>query len=195
MESARYIAFEGTRRLAAGALAEVVTAAKPAVARRRAPTLIFDAVTAEQVEIDFRGTLGAVLARLTPATPEPDPEPDPEPARGRGRPKLGVTAREVTLLPRHWEWLSTQPGGASAALRRLVEAARKATEGRDRVRMHREALYRFTVVMAGDAPGFEEATRALFAGDHARFEQHTARWPEDVRTHALEMATRAFEAS
>lgn len=199
----RYIAFEGSRRIAEGSLVEVVTAARPAVARRRATTLIFDAETAEQVEIDFRGSLDAVLARLATAVAPGDHDGAPAPevaqaegeaVRGRGRPRLGVVAREVTLLPRHWEWLHRQPGGASAALRRLVDAARKAHDGQDRVRRHREAVYRFTQAMAGDAPGFEEATRALFAGDRARFEQHTAAWPPDVRSHALAMATRAFEA-
>jgi hypothetical protein len=192
MESRQFVAFEGTERLAHGPLVEVVTAARAAAARGLAPVLIFDAVTGEPIEVDLRGALSTVLARLSARYPAPEPEPDTP--RGRGRPRLGVIAREVTLLPRHWEWLTGQPGGASAALRRLVDAARKASEPADRVRRDREALYRFASVMAGDAPGFEEASRALFAGDRARFEQHTAGWPADVRSQALAMAGSAFEA-
>jgi hypothetical protein len=94
----------------------------------------------------------------------------------------------VTLLPRHWEWLAAQPGGASVALRKLVEEARRANAGADRVRRAREAAYHFTHALAGDLPGFEEATRALFAGDRARFERHAASWPADVREHAVRLA-------
>ena len=117
------------------------------------------------------------------------PEP---PARGRGRPKLGVTAREVTLLPRHWDWLAAQPGGASVALRKLVEDARRVSTNGDRRRVAQEAAYRFMQALAGDLPGYEEATRALFAGDFARFEEHTAHWPDDVREHAGLLAADAL---
>lgn len=113
--------------------------------------------------------------------------------RGPGRPKLGVVAREVTLLPRHWEWLNGQPGGASVALRKLVDEARRANDGKDRVRQAREAAYRFMSVMAGNERGFEEATRALFAGDRERFEEFVASWPADVRDHAKRLAAAAFE--
>jgi hypothetical protein len=115
------------------------------------------------------------------------------PPRRRGRPSLGVVAREVTLLPRHWEWLSSQPGGASVALRKLVEDARRANEGRDRVRLARESAYRFMMAMAGNEPGYEEALRALFSGEYGRLEGLTAGWPEDVRAHALRLAARARE--
>ena len=108
------------------------------------------------------------------------------------RPKLGVIAREVTLLPRHWEWLSSQPGGASVALRKLVEEARRANAGRDRIRQAQEAAYRFVSVLAGNLPGFEEACRALFAGDAARFDSLVQGWPAGVRNHAQRLAARAF---
>ncbi len=111
---------------------------------------------------------------------------------GAGRPRLGVVAREVTLLPRHWQWLSSQPGGASVALRKLVDEARLANIGKDRVRQSQEAAYRFMSAMAGDAPGFEEAARALFAGDEHRFEQCISVWPEDVRDHAKRLAKDAL---
>ncbi|ANN68459.1 DUF2239 family protein [Bordetella bronchialis] len=106
--------------------------------------------------------------------------------RGRGRPRLGVIAREVTLLPRHWEWLNAQPGGASVALRKLVEAGMRDRGSRERAR--REAAYRFMSAMAGDMPGFEEATRALFAADTHAMAGHMAAWPDDIREHALRLA-------
>jgi hypothetical protein len=178
-----YIAFEGTRRIAAGELSEVAVRTKRVIDRgERAPVVIFDDASSQVVEIDFRGTPAEVVERL---------EPKAEAPRGPGRPKLGVVAREVTLLPRHWEWLNLQPGGASVALRKLVEHARKSNEGRDRVRVARESAYRFMSAMAGNEPGFEEATRALFAGDRAKFEEHVRRWPADVREHAKKLAAAA----
>ncbi|MDT8324349.1 MAG: DUF2239 family protein [Bacteroidota bacterium] len=113
--------------------------------------------------------------------------------RGPGRPKLGVVSREVTLLPRHWEWLSTQPGGASVTLRKLVETARKANSGKDRIRRAQEITYRFMNAVGGDLPGYEEALRALYAPDAARFASLVADWPKDVREHVLRFAREAFE--
>jgi hypothetical protein len=106
--------------------------------------------------------------------------------RGRGRPRLGVVAREVTLLPRHWEWLNAQPGGASVALRKLVEAGMRDRGAQERAM--REAAYRFMSALAGDMPGFEEATRALFAGDAPGMAERMAPWPADIREHALRLA-------
>lgn len=123
--------------------------------------------------------------RLRKTTPIPAETPE---RRGRGRPKLGVVSREVTLLPRHWEWLAAQPGGASVALRKLVEQARRDNADKDRSRRASERAYHFISAMGGDFPGFEEATRALFAGDLAGFAERTAVWPEDVRDHALRLA-------
>jgi hypothetical protein len=180
-----FIAFEGSRRIAAGELAEVALKTKRVIDRgERAPVLVFDDASSRVVEIDFRGTPRDVLNRL---------QPKPEPPRGPGRPKLGVVAREVTLLPRHWEWLNAQPGGASVALRKLVEHARKANEEQDRVRVARESAYRFISAMAGNEPGFEEASRALFAGDRSRFEEHSRRWPADIREHARKLAKAGTE--
>ncbi|HTM70342.1 MAG TPA: DUF2239 family protein, partial [Luteimonas sp.] len=112
--------------------------------------------------------------------------------RGRGRPKLGVVAREVTLLPRHWTWLNAQPGGASVALRKLVEAARRGNGDGDRRRAGQEAVYRFMHAIAGDQPGFEAAARALFAGDLGKLEDAIADWPHDIREHATMLAARAL---
>src|SRR5579863_6549713 len=108
--------------------------------------------------------------------------------RGRGRPKLGVVAREVTLLPRHWDWLASQPGGASVALRKLVEEARRANGDRDRHRAARDAAYHFMSAMAGNFNGFEEASRALFADDRGRFGELIAAWPDDIRDHIVALA-------
>jgi hypothetical protein len=103
-----------------------------------------------------------------------------------------VVAREVTLLPRHWDWLAQQPGGASVALRKLVDAARRTGEDGQQRRQAQEAAYRFMSAMAGDKPHYEDAIRALFANDPARFEKLIAAWPADVRVHALVLAERAF---
>ncbi|AFK62001.1 hypothetical protein TKWG_07975 [Advenella kashmirensis WT001] len=111
--------------------------------------------------------------------------------RRRGRPKLGVISREVTLLPRHWEWLAAQPGGASVALRKLVESARLSNTDRDSRRKAQERAYHFMLALGGDLPGYEEATRALFADDAEALKTHIAGWPNDVRTHALKLATDA----
>ena len=164
-------AFEDGRRLAAGPFAEVSSAVRPAVEAGRA-VLICDDETGGVVDLDLRP--GGASA----------------PARGPGRPKLGVAAREVTLLPRHWDWLARQPGGASATLRRLVETARREADGPRR--QAQDAAYRFATVMAGNAPGYEEAMRALFAADRGRFETLVAAWPADVAEHATRLAAGAF---
>ena len=190
-----YIAFEGDRRIAAGDLREVARAAKEVLARRKdAAILVFDGVTSGPIDIDFRGSVADVQARLPEIAGAPVTVEDAAPSapRGPGRPKLGVVAREVTLLPRHWDWLAQQPGGASVALRKLVEAARRSGEDGDRVRRAQEAAYRFMSAMAGDKPHYEDAIRALFANDPARFEKLIAAWPADVRVHALTLAERAF---
>ena len=192
-----YIAFEGDRCIARGDLREVARAAKDALDRRSdAPVLVFDGRSSGAVELDLRGTIDDVLARL-PAQdmpPAADPaEPNPALSRGPGRPRLGVVAREITLLPRHWEWLGQQSGGASVAIRKLVEDARRNGDDKQRVREGQEAAYRFMSVIAGNKPHYEDAIRALFAPDPARFEKLIAGWPQDVRDHVLRLAERAFQ--
>ncbi|TFI58698.1 DUF2239 family protein [Sphingomonas parva] len=171
-------AFVGTDLLARGPLAEVALAVAAAEAGGARP-LTFSDDTGRVVDLDLRGSEEEIVARLA----GPDAAPV---SRTRGRPKLGVVAREVTLLPRHWEWLNAQPGGASQALRRLVEEARKG--GAADPRQARERAYRFMSAMAGDLPGFEEATRALFAGDVESFRARMAEWPKDVAAYAEELA-------
>ena len=184
------IAFEGDTCIAAGELSCVALSAKKAVARQRhEPILIFDASSSETIELDLRGSREEVLQRL----PAPPPSA-PEPARGPGRPKLGVVAREVTLLPRHWNWLASQPGGASVALRKLVEHASRANASKDRIRVSQNAGYRFMSVMAGDRVGFEDAARALFAGDIATFRRLLSAWPTDIANHLKTLAAEAMPA-
>src|SRR4029079_4156101 len=103
-----------------------------------APANLFD--------LNLSGTERETLPPLPQPASSPDVETDETAAaepRGRGRPRLGVVAREGTLLPRHWEWLGTQPGGASVVLRKLVEEARRANGDADRTRAARDAAYRF----------------------------------------------------
>ena len=180
-----HVVFDGDRRIAAGSKLDVAIAALARLARSpEASLLIFDP-EGRQVDFDLRGGPSDLAARLGEGEAAP---------RGRGRPKLGVTAREVTLLPRHWEWLAAQPGGASVALRKLVEAARRESEGPDRRRAARDAAYRFASVMAGDRPGFEAMSRALFAGDAAGFGERIETWPADIRDHLRRLVAEAFMA-
>jgi len=182
----------GHQRLVSGPLAEVALAVlKASQSAAAEPIVIFDDANGRPIDLDLRGTERDIVARLPqPASNSETPADDlsaPEP-RGRGRPKLGVVAREVTLLPRHWEWLGAQPGGASVALRKLVEEARRTSGDRDRGRAARDAAYHFMSVMAGNLPGFEEASRALFADDRRRFVQLIAGWPGDIRDHVVKLA-------
>ena len=191
----------GTRRVASGSPSRVAVAVKGMIdAGERESVLVFDDA-GRVVDMDVRGTNADVLARLgldaSQAAGQSDgsdgsPYRESLTPRGRGRPKLGVVAREVTLLPRHWDWLAKQPGGASAAVRRLVDAARQSSVEKDRLREAKESAYRFMSAMAGNEPGFEEATRALFARDEARFTELTRAWPGDVRDHARALAAKAF---
>jgi uncharacterized protein len=189
-------AFNGTKLIASGSLRQVALKAKEVLDRAsHAQVLIFDDLTSELIELDFRGTPAQVAKRLEKIAGDSEVTEPPLPeagGRGPGRPKLGVVAREVTLLPRHWEWLAAQPGGASVALRKLVEHARKANRDQDQLRRAQEATYRFVSAMAGNEPGFEEAIRVLFGGQETRFYSIVAPWPSDVRDHAKRLAAAAF---
>jgi len=194
-------AFAGSERIASGSPGDVAAACKALLdAGETRPVLIFDDATAHPVEMDFRGTPDEMERRLSErevgmgGSPDGVPKEDEAARRTPGRPKLGVVGREVTLLPRHWQWLNAQPGGASVALRKLVEQARRANEGKDRVRRSREVAYRFMSAVAGNEPGYEEAVRSLFAGDRARFEANTATWPGSVRDYALQLGAEGLGA-
>ncbi len=188
-------AFEGFQQITQGPLVGVALAVAIALsANPSASILIFDDETGRVIDLDLRGTHSEIVARLGPTSDQPPCSQDDgggkerSANRGRGRPRLGVVAREVTLLPRHWQWLATQRGGASAALRRLVDEARRADAGRTHARTSQERAYRFVAALAGNLAGFEEAGRALFAGERQRFEHHTASWPPDVRSYAQRLA-------
>lgn len=215
----RCIAFDGSRCIARGEIRDVVREVKAFADENPNPSiLVFDEETARIVEVDFRGSAEQVLSRVerqltagetSPPTPDMQkahtmnfgitkkatqeaPEDMQKAQRGPGRPKLGVVSREVTLLPRHWEWLASQPGSASVTLRKLVDEARKRNGEKDRIRRAQEITYRFMNAMAGDFPGFEEALRALYAADRERFASMTAPWPEDVRDFTMRLAADAF---
>ncbi len=187
------IAFQGDVCIASGDLACVALAAQKAAKRHQhEPILIFDAATSEPIEIDLRDA-GAPRVSRHPAA-GPASQSTLETPRGPGRPKLGVVAHEVTLLPRHWDWLASQPGGASVALRKLVEHAMRANAGKDRIRASQNAAYRFMSVMAGNRVRFEDAARALFAGDAATFQRLVQAWPKDIRDHVSKLAGEALRA-
>ena len=183
-------AFLRHRLLIAGPLIEVALAVKTAVETDPSGSvLVFDDATGRVVDLDLRGSKADIIERLSrPRRGETQESPkDADEPRGRGRPKLGVVSREVTLLPRQWEWLATQPNGASATLRRLVDEARRNSGPQRKRRAAQEAAYRFMHGIAGDFAGYEEATRALFADDRPGLEQCVADWPEDIRMHVLRL--------
>ena len=174
-----FTAFVGDRLIARGTLAEVASASHAFASDQPS---VFEDATGRAVDLDLRGTADDAVARLSPLTSASKP--------ARGRPKLGVTAREVTLLPRHWDWLATQPGGASAALRRLVEEARRHSGSADATRQAHEAAYGVMTAMAGNLPSYEEAARALFAGDRNRLAEVTSAWPLDLAAYISELASK-----
>ncbi len=188
-------AFASSRRIAFGSLSEVAMDVKSALDAGESETvLVFDDRTGAPIDLDLRGNAQAIRQRYPPVdNGANDDVVAPTPKRGPGRPKLGVTSREVTLLPRHWDWLAAQPGGASVALRKLVEQARREHAGRDRQLQARESVYRFMAAIAGNAVGFEEATRSLFASDRVAFERCIETWPVDVRDHLMRLAAPAFD--
>lgn len=191
-------AFAGAQRIASGTLIDVALAIKAMEAGLQSPPLTFDDVSGAVIDLDLRGTTAEIVTRLTEhgevgaLATKTRGELAGAPTRSRGRPKLGVVAREVTLLPRHWEWLSRQSGGASQALRRLVDEARRNDGGQTDHKAAHERTYRFLSALAGDLSGYEEAIRALFAGEDQTFAERMATWPPDIRDHALVLAQSDF---
>lgn len=182
-----YTAFQNNKRVAKGPLEEIALKLKKKYEEDETSTfLIFDDQSGRTLEfLDFSGTNEQVLQRIQVYLPREESK-----SSGPGRPKLGVVAREVSLLPRHWEWLAQQPGGASVTLRKLVEE--KAKSGLSSPREAIDATYRFLSVAAGDLPGYEEALRALYKKDGKRFAALINDWPKDLREHAQAMAVKAF---
>lgn len=190
--STTFTLFCGHKRIASGTRRDVTCAALPYAAGTHGILLAFSDEDGRQTELDLRAhadpSIPPHTAQMASGTAETDTAPPAKP--GRGRPKLGVVAREVTLLPRHWQWLSEQPGGASVALRKLIDLARKQDDGgANRRRKDQEATYRFLTAMAGNLPDYEEVIRALFAADIATYASRMAHWPPDVRNYACQLAT------
>ena len=157
-------AFLNNELIARGAEADVAEVLRTLPAPERASDLlVFDDESGRQIDLDLR-----------PA----------EPPR-RGRPALGVVAREVTLLPRHWDWLAAQRGGASAAIRRLVDEARATGPTQ---RQAYDAAYRFLSAIAGDFGGFEDAVREIYLGNRVGYDHFTHEWPPAIRDHGRTLA-------
>ncbi|MBN1687266.1 MAG: DUF2239 family protein [Spirochaetales bacterium] len=169
----QYSVFASFQRLANGSIDEAVRAAREHLDRNpEVPVLIFNNETGKQEDFDLSGSVEDAVARAVP-----------RPKQGRGRPKLGVDCGEICLLPRHWAWLEAQPRSASATIRRLIDVARKSAGKQDRVRERIAVTDRFLWGMAGNLPGYEEASRALYAQNWADFSELTSAWPEDIRSH------------
>lgn len=186
-----YTAFHASKVVASGKLSHVAVVLHGLLQRNQeAIPLILDDETGRQAELDLRGSDAEVTARYVdePLAHEPA-KAEEQPAKpGRGRPRLGVMAREVTLLPEHWDWLASQPGGTSVALRKLVHDAKRVSTERDQRRHAQERCYNAMVALAGNLPGFEEASRALFAGELERLAGIAEAWPPDVRDYVLALA-------
>lgn len=190
---ATFTAFSGPRRLAAGPIADVALATKAWLDGGGEPVLVFDDQTGQQLDLDLRGTPAEALARLE-EHPWLRAQQEKDARRpGPGRPKLGVISREVSLLPRHWDWLNEQSGGASATLRKLVEERMKASQGRDRARKAHEAAAKFAWTMGGNLPQYEEVARAMGRREADRCDALTADWPADIRDHLRMLLQRAAE--
>jgi hypothetical protein len=170
------VAFDGAQRIATGSRAEIAQKVSTYLrAKPQAQPLFFDTETGRQTDLDWR----------SPLAEAPKAKPAPRLRAGKGRPKLGVVAKEVTLLPRHWDWLARQPGGASVTLRKLIERASKDPAPAEKQRARAEAAYHFMHAVAGNLPGFEEASRQLFAGNIWGLSATIAKWPGDIADQVL----------
>lgn len=183
-----YTAFEDFKILAQGNLETVALAIKHRLKeQKQASVLIFSDITGRQIDLDLSGTEKQVLDRLKIYSAQ-----DSTPNSGAGRPKLGVFPREISLMPRHWEWLINQDGGASAVIRNLIdERIRKASV--DKVKAGQEKTYRFLSSLAGNLPQFEEVSRFLFRKDKKRFNELISTWPKDIVKHANLLSKDVFE--
>ncbi|WP_410209803.1 DUF2239 family protein [Aquirhabdus sp.] len=187
VEQSSYTVFNHQRRIATGALTQIASQVQQVITTDpQAQILAFADDTGIQTDVNWFEIQKPLELHATIQ------EPEEEQPRKAGRPKLGVVAREITLLPRHWEWLNQQSGGASVALRKLVEEARRENEGKDRIKRAQEATYRVMTAIAGNEAGFEEALRALYAGNRVQFEQIVQTWPVDIQTYLNQLAVNVF---
>ncbi|MDO9181477.1 MAG: DUF2239 family protein [Bacteriovorax sp.] len=185
-----YTAFDGNKLLFQGPLSDIVLKIKKRLGKaENSSILIFSDSTGKTMDFNFQGNERDVQRRLEVYVTEEVPKDN----SGPGRPKLGVISREVSLLPRHWEWLATQSGGASSTLRTLVEEAKKKLTNGNQIKQAQERTYKFISAIAGDFEGYEEALRALYKRDENNFLIQIQGWPNDVKNHAIEMATPAFD--
>lgn len=181
-------AFFGTQKIARGNIVDVIPAVKAFFEKSgENPVLLFDNTTSAPIEIDFRGSTEEILSNISSVSEDSEKKP-----LNPGRPKLGVISREISLLPRHWEWLSLQQKGASATIRTLVEEAKKKTAPQDEIQKAQNSLHTFMTAIAGNMPGYEEALRALYSGEKKRFSEVISAWTKDVREHTEELAKKAF---
>lgn len=178
--------FDGYQRIYQGNLQGLIQQVSPS--NPHTSLLIFNDVTGKTLDINFHGSMDQIYDAVIQTYPELVPK-----SKTRGRPKLGVVAKEITLLPRHWEWLAEQRGGASATLRRLIDQARKATSQEFQQRKMHERTYQFLHTIAGDLPNYEECLRALFANDLTTFKKHLANWPKDIQIYAEQLTTQLYD--
>ncbi|MBC7539648.1 MAG: DUF2239 family protein [Bacteriovorax sp.] len=184
-----YTAFDGHKLFGQGDLSEIVIKIKKQLGKSdNASIIIFSDNTGKVFDFNFQGTLSDVKKRLDMYIQTEVPEVN----AGAGRPKLGVISREISLLPQHWEWLATQPGGSSSTLRKLVDEAKKKTSGGPSIKQTQEIVHRFASAMAGDFEGFEEALRALYRKDKGLFHAQMKNWPEDIRDYIIELSKPVF---
>lgn len=185
-----YTVFDKFQILSQGSLNEVAIAVKKRLRiQSDARILIFSDSTGRQVDLDFSGTEKDTLERLKIYIPK-----TASPHTGAGRPKLGVIPREISLLPHHWEWLLNQEGGASSAIRRLIDEKNKpALLAKDKIKQAQEVTYKFLSAIAGDLPHFEDVIRFLYRKDKKKFENLMSDWPKDIVKYSTALANQAFD--
>ncbi|MBN21814.1 MAG: hypothetical protein CL678_11090 [Bdellovibrionaceae bacterium] len=185
-----YSAFDDKTLLVQGELDDVVIHIKKHLGKsENSSILIFSDSTGATIDFNFQGTKQDVLKRLDMfRSPKQKSIPS-----GPGRPRLGVISREISLLPRHWEWLATQSGGASATLRRLVEEAQKKSSQQVSTKQIQERVYKVMSVLAGDLQGYEEALRALYKKDRKTFFSQIEIWPKDIKKYLKKIGKPIFE--
>lgn len=194
-EPEQLLVFLGATRITQGARGDVIrTLLSQTQGEDVPPYLVFRVKDGQRVDINLASAAEAANPQRTRA-PVPAAGAPVGSQKARGRPRLGVVGREVTLFPRHWEWLDRQRGGASAALRRIIDADRKLHADEDQVRQAQDATHRFMYAMAGNLAGFEEAMRALYAGDKVSFAHQIRSWPDDIRDTTLDFARDAFQGN
>lgn len=177
------IAFSGDIKISSGPILKVAEATKKHLIKKpNSDIQIFDHDTGQFLEVDFRGSLSQVVERMKKSFII-----ETEKIRGPGRPKLGVVSKEITLLPKHWDWLNLQANGASGSIRKLIDEAMKRNVAKDELKRSQNSVYKFMTIMAGNYPLYEEALRAFYANDNAKFKYIITNWPKDVRDHLLKM--------